>query len=97
MFIHIITISLFSRFIHLFHNYIRKKLLDRAENSAIDCFAKNLRELLLTAPLKGYAVLAIDPGYSNGCKCALVNDNGTRCSFFMKFIVLLCKNSRILL
>ncbi|MCP9266281.1 S1 RNA-binding domain-containing protein 1 [Dirofilaria immitis] len=55
---------------------VRKKLLDRAENSAIDCFAKNLRELLLTAPLKGYAVLAIDPGYSNGCKCALVNDNG---------------------
>ncbi|VDK84378.1 unnamed protein product [Litomosoides sigmodontis] len=56
---------------------VRKKLLDRAENSAIDCFAKNLRELLLTAPLKGYAVLAIDPGYSNGCKCALVNDNGS--------------------
>ncbi|KAL3981674.1 Tex-like protein N-terminal domain family protein [Acanthocheilonema viteae] len=55
---------------------VRKKLLDRAENSAIDCFAKNLRELLLTAPLKGCAVLAIDPGYSNGCKCALVNDNG---------------------
>ncbi|EFO23916.2 transcription accessory protein [Loa loa] len=55
---------------------VRKKLLDQAENSAIDCFAKNLRELLLTAPLKGYAVLAIDPGYSNGCKCALVNDNG---------------------
>ncbi|VDN93085.1 unnamed protein product [Brugia pahangi] len=55
---------------------VRRKLLDRAENSAIDCFAKNLRELLLTAPLKDYAVLAIDPGYSNGCKCALVNDNG---------------------
>ncbi|OZC08194.1 Tex-like protein [Onchocerca flexuosa] len=55
---------------------VRKKLLDRAENSAIDCFAKNLRELLLTAPLKNYAVLAIDPGYKNGCKCALVNDNG---------------------
>uniref|UniRef100_A0AAF5PG24 S1 RNA-binding domain-containing protein n=1 Tax=Wuchereria bancrofti TaxID=6293 RepID=A0AAF5PG24_WUCBA len=55
---------------------VRRKLLDRAENSAIDCFAKNLRELLLTAPLKDYAVLAIDPGYSNGCKCALVNDSG---------------------
>uniref|UniRef100_A0A8R1XV83 S1 motif domain-containing protein n=1 Tax=Onchocerca volvulus TaxID=6282 RepID=A0A8R1XV83_ONCVO len=55
---------------------VRKKLLDRAENSAIDCFAKNLRELLLTAPLKNYAVLAIDPGYKNGCKCALVNENG---------------------
>lgn len=54
----------------------RRKLLTHAENSAIDCFAKNLRELLLTAPLKGYAVLAIDPGYSNGCKCALLNENG---------------------
>uniref|UniRef100_A0A915PZE2 YqgF/RNase H-like domain-containing protein n=1 Tax=Setaria digitata TaxID=48799 RepID=A0A915PZE2_9BILA len=53
-----------------------RKLLDHAENSAIDCFAKNLRELLLTAPLKGYAVLAIDPGYSNGCKCALVDNHG---------------------
>uniref|UniRef100_A0A0R3RUL7 YqgFc domain-containing protein n=1 Tax=Elaeophora elaphi TaxID=1147741 RepID=A0A0R3RUL7_9BILA len=54
----------------------RRKLLDRAENSAIDCFAKNLRELLLTAPLKDHAVLAVDPGYANGCKCALVNDKG---------------------
>uniref|UniRef100_A0A915C8G9 YqgF/RNase H-like domain-containing protein n=1 Tax=Parascaris univalens TaxID=6257 RepID=A0A915C8G9_PARUN len=50
-----------------------RRLLDKAERSAIDCFAKNMRELLLTAPLKGHLVLAIDPGYSSGCKCALVD------------------------
>ncbi|VDK28517.1 unnamed protein product [Gongylonema pulchrum] len=55
---------------------VRRKLLDKAENAAIDCFSKNLRELLLTAPLKGYNVLAVDPGYANGCKCALVDENG---------------------
>uniref|UniRef100_A0A915C6Y8 S1 motif domain-containing protein n=2 Tax=Parascaris univalens TaxID=6257 RepID=A0A915C6Y8_PARUN len=55
---------------------VRRRLLDKAERSAIDCFAKNVRELLLTAPLKGHPVLAIDPGYSNGCKCALVDASG---------------------
>ncbi|VDN01004.1 unnamed protein product [Thelazia callipaeda] len=63
-------------FIPSIERKVRKKLLDYAENSAIDCFAKNLRELMLTAPLKGNAVLAIDPGYVNGCKCALVDENG---------------------
>ncbi|KHN81361.1 S1 RNA-binding domain-containing protein 1 [Toxocara canis] len=55
---------------------IKRRLVDKAERSAIDCFAKNVRELLLTAPLRGHPVLAIDPGYSNGCKCALVSANG---------------------
>uniref|UniRef100_A0A915C6Q6 YqgF/RNase H-like domain-containing protein n=1 Tax=Parascaris univalens TaxID=6257 RepID=A0A915C6Q6_PARUN len=54
---------------------VRRRLLDKAERSAIDCFAKNMRELLLTAPLKGHLVLAIDPGYSSGCKCALVDNH----------------------
>ncbi|MFH4980002.1 hypothetical protein AB6A40_006711 [Gnathostoma spinigerum] len=55
---------------------IKRRLSAAAERSAIDCFAKNVRQLMLTAPLKGYEVLAIDPGYSNGCKCALVDENG---------------------
>lgn len=79
MIFHITTIIVFIRFTHLF--IIRKKLLDRAESSAIDCFAKNLRQLLLTAPVKGQTVLAIDPGYSSGCKCALVDANGIFLAF----------------
>lgn len=67
----------------------RRRLLDKAERSAIDCFAKNVRELLLTAPLKGHPVLAIDPGYSNGCKCALVAANGWL--FLYNFAVFLQK------
>lgn len=55
---------------------IRRRLSEQAERSAIDCFAKNLRELLLTAPVKGNPVLAIDPGFSHGCKCALIDSSG---------------------
>lgn len=55
---------------------LRRLLLNQAESDAVDYFIKNLRELLLTAPVRGYAVLAIDPGYSAGCKCALVDPYG---------------------
>ncbi|VDD90272.1 unnamed protein product [Enterobius vermicularis] len=61
---------------HPYHRHFRKRLFSRAEESAVDCFASNLRELFLTAPLKGRPVLAVDPGIKHGCKCALVDKHG---------------------
>lgn len=72
----IITNSVKQFFIPSVQRTLRRRLLDKAESSAVDCFANNLRELLMTAPLKGRPILAIDPGYKAGCKCALIDEYG---------------------
>ena len=50
---------------------------ERADNSAIKVFAKNLKQLLLGAPLGEKRVLAIDPGFRTGCKLVCLDENGT--------------------
>lgn len=54
----------------------RAELTKRAEEHAISVFATNLRHLLLQPPLRGVAVLAIDPGFRTGCKVSLLDANG---------------------
>lgn len=56
---------------------IRNELTERAEKQAISVFGTNLRQLLLQQPLGGHTVLGMDPGYRTGCKCAVVNPEGT--------------------
>ncbi len=55
---------------------IRSDLTEKAEESAIDNFSKNLECLLLQPPMKEKVVLAFDPGYVNGCKLAVVDKTG---------------------
>jgi transcriptional accessory protein Tex/SPT6 len=55
---------------------IRRELTQVAENHAVGVFARNLRSLLLAAPLRGRRVLAIDPGFRTGCKLAVLDENG---------------------
>ena len=55
---------------------VRSMLTERADNDAIEVFAKNLRPLLMQPPVKNKVVLALDPGYRNGCKCAVVDGTG---------------------
>ena len=40
----------------------------KADEAAIEVFAKNLKQLLLGAPLGEKRILAIDPGFRTGCK-----------------------------
>ena len=54
----------------------RRELTEKAETHAVDVFARNLRNLLLQPPLPGRRVLAIDPGYKNGCKLAALDEFG---------------------
>lgn len=56
---------------------IRSELTEKSENLAIRTFGVNLEHLLLTRPIKGMTVLGFDPGYVNGCKLAVVDQNGT--------------------
>ena len=52
------------------------RLRERAEGDAIDVFAANLKDLLLSAPAGPRATLAIDPGLRTGCKIAVVDATG---------------------
>ncbi|WP_457557567.1 helix-hairpin-helix domain-containing protein [Candidatus Harpocratesius sp.] len=53
-----------------------KKLTERAEIHAINVFATNLRNLLMTPPLKNRSIIGIDPGYRTGCKVAVIDKHG---------------------
>jgi len=55
---------------------VRVELKMQADKGAIDVFAQNLRELLLSAPFGTKTVLGIDPGQRTGCKCAVVDETG---------------------
>ncbi len=49
---------------------------ERADEEAIKVFTENLRQLLLSAPLGQKRVLALDPGFANGCKIACLDEQG---------------------
>jgi uncharacterized protein len=49
---------------------------EKADDAAITVFAKNLKQLLLGAPLGEKRVLAIDPGFRSGCKLVCLNEQG---------------------
>jgi len=49
---------------------------EKADESAINVFAKNLKQLLLGSPLGEKHVLAIDPGFRTGCKVVCLDAQG---------------------
>jgi len=55
---------------------VRVDLKMSADRGAVDVFAQNLRELLLSAPYGTKTILAIDPGQRTGCKCAVIDHTG---------------------
>ncbi len=48
----------------------------KADEEAIVVFADNLRQLLLAAPLGQKRVMAVDPGFANGCKTCCLDAQG---------------------
>jgi protein Tex len=54
----------------------RMALKTKADEEAINVFAENLRQLLLSSPLGSKRILAIDPGYRTGCKVVCLNEQG---------------------
>lgn len=55
---------------------IRNELTEKAENSAIEVFGKNLEQLLMQPPIVGQVVLGWDPAFRTGCKLAVVDATG---------------------
>ncbi len=48
----------------------------KADRAAVEIFARNLRSLLLAAPLGGRPIIAVDPGIRTGCKVAALDATG---------------------
>ncbi|MDR2571391.1 MAG: RNA-binding transcriptional accessory protein [Oscillospiraceae bacterium] len=55
---------------------LRSNLSEGAHTQAIKMFAVNLKQLLMQPPVRGHVILAIDPAYRTGCKCAVIDDTG---------------------
>ena len=55
---------------------IRNLLTDAANEAAIRNFALNLKPLLMQPPVKSFVTMGLDPGYSHGCKVAVVDATG---------------------
>ena len=55
---------------------LRNDATEKAEDSSIKVFGKNLNGLLMQPPVKGKTVMGFDPGYRTGCKVAVVNETG---------------------
>jgi len=52
------------------------QLKERAEDGAIQVFADNLQDLLMAAPAGAFRVLGVDPGFRNGVKLAVIDEQG---------------------
>ena len=55
---------------------IRSEITEFANQDAILNFSHNLENLLLTPPIKGKTILALDPGFRTGTKVAVVDKLG---------------------
>ena len=56
---------------------VRRRLTAEAETAAVTVFSDNLRGLLLQRPLRGAGpLLGIDPGFTSGCKLAVIGECG---------------------
>ncbi|MBQ5934209.1 MAG: RNA-binding transcriptional accessory protein [Lachnospiraceae bacterium] len=55
---------------------IRSDLTEKAQDSAIKVFGKNLTQLLMQPPIAGHFVLGWDPAFRTGCKLAVVDPTG---------------------
>jgi uncharacterized protein len=64
---------------------IRSEESDEADDHGIGVFSENLKNLLMTQPIKGSRVLGVDPGYRNGTKCAALDETGKYLGFFKIF------------
>ncbi|AEF53501.1 Tex family protein [Marinomonas posidonica] len=52
------------------------QLKDKAEDGAIQVFANNLEDLLMAAPAGAHRVIGVDPGFRNGVKLAVIDEQG---------------------
>ena len=59
--------------LHCHLSCCRAELTKIAEKASVDVFASNLKNLLMTPPVRGKVVLGVDPGFRTGCKFAVTS------------------------
>jgi len=57
-------------------NEILKEAKQKADVESIEVFGENLKQLLLSPPVGQKRILAIDPGFRNGCKTVCLDRQG---------------------
>ncbi|MCR5289394.1 MAG: RNA-binding transcriptional accessory protein [Treponema sp.] len=62
---------------------IRSDEADDADEHGIGIFSENLKNLLMTQPIKGSRVLGVDPGIRTGTKCAALDETGKYLGYFL--------------
>lgn len=62
---------------------IRSDETDEADIHGIGIFSENLKNLLMTQPIKGSRVLGVDPGIRTGTKCAALDETGKYLGYFL--------------
>ncbi|MDE6556700.1 MAG: helix-hairpin-helix domain-containing protein, partial [Duncaniella sp.] len=55
---------------------IASSMKEKSDESAIQMFSDNVRQILMAPPLQHKRILAIDPGYRTGCKVVALDENG---------------------
>ncbi|XP_076249790.1 S1 RNA-binding domain-containing protein 1 [Calliopsis andreniformis] len=55
---------------------VRNEMKQKAETASIEVFVRNVKQLLLTPPVRGKIILGIDPGFFHGCKLAVISEHG---------------------
>lgn len=54
--------------------HVRSELNELARKASVNVFARNVKQVLLTLPQKGQPIMGIDPGFTNGCKYAIISE-----------------------
>nr|XP_061821469.1 S1 RNA-binding domain-containing protein 1-like [Nerophis lumbriciformis] len=54
----------------------RTKLSTTAEKESVAMFVRNLRQRLLMCPVRGCVMMGVDPGFTHGCKVAVLSPTG---------------------
>lgn len=75
-------------------NELRTMMKERADREAIQVFADNLRQLLLTPPMGQKRVLALDPGFRTGAKLVCLDGQGKLLHFTTIYPTLSERKSR---
>ncbi|TVQ69212.1 MAG: RNA-binding transcriptional accessory protein [Oceanospirillales bacterium] len=74
--LHTIEQSWKTKLAPMLENELLRQLRQQAEVAAIDVFARNLKDLLLSAPAGAHVTLGLDPGLRTGVKAAIVDTTG---------------------
>ncbi|MBW6520740.1 MAG: RNA-binding transcriptional accessory protein [Desulfoarculaceae bacterium] len=75
-------------------NELRITIKERADREAIQVFADNLRQLLLTPPMGQKRVMALDPGFRTGAKLVCLDGQGKLLHFTTIYPTLSERKSR---